>query len=153
MEKEFPKTVSYNRFVELMQANLLPLVLFMNTCCLDERTGISFIGSTPIRVCHNKHISNHKVFKGIPTIIKSTLGWIYGFKLHLMINDKGEILNFVITQANVDDRQTLKDGNILKSIFGSLYATKGCISKELPAMLLDNAFHLVTNIRSKMKNV
>jgi len=153
MEKEFPKTVSYNRFVELMQANLLPLVLFMKTCCLGKCTGISFIDSTPIRVCHNKRINNNKVFKGIATTGRSTMGWIHGFKLHLMINDKGEILNFVITQANVDDRQPLKDGNILKNVFGSLYADKGYISKELAAMLFDDGLHLVTGIRSNMKNV
>ena len=153
MEKEFPKTVSYNRFVELMQANLLPLVLFMKTCCLGECTGISFIDSTPIRVCHNKRISNNKVFKGIAATGRSTMGWIHGFKLHLMVNDKGEILNFVITQANVDDRQPLKDGNILKNVFGSLYADKGYISKELAEMLFDDGLHLVTGIRSNMKNV
>lgn len=153
MEKEFPKTVSYNRFVELMQANLLPLVLFMKTCCLGKCTGISFIDSTPIRVCHNKRISNNKVFKGIATTGRSTMGWIHGFKLHLMVNDKGEVLNFVITQANVDDRQPLKDGNILKNIFGSLYADKGYISKELAAMLFDDGLHLITGIRSNMKNV
>src|SRR5699024_1302891 len=62
MLKEFPETVSYNRFVELMQSNLLPLVLFMKTCCLGKCTGISFVDSTPIRVCHNKRIRNNKVF-------------------------------------------------------------------------------------------
>lgn len=153
MEKEFPRTVSYNRFVELMQGNLLPLTLFMKTCCLGKCTGISFIDSTPIRVCHNKRISNNKVFKGIAATGRSTMGWIHGFKLHLMINDKGEILSFVITQANVDDRQPLKDGNILKNVFGSLYADKGYISKDLAAMLFDDGLHLVTGIRNNMKNV
>lgn len=83
----------------------------------------------------------------------SAMGWIHGFKLHLMINDKGEILSFVITQANVDDRQPLKDGNILKNVFGSLYADKGYISKDLAAMLFDDGLHLVTGIRNNMKNV
>ena len=153
LKHEFPNTVSYNRFVELMQSNLLPLTLYMKTCCLGECTGISFIDSTPIRACNNKRIAQNKVFKGIANIGKSTMGWFYGFKLHIVINDKGELLDFVITQANVDDRTPLKQDNFLKKIFGSLYADKGYISKQLSALLFDQGLHLVTGIRNNMKNV
>jgi len=153
MKAEFPNTVSYNRFTELMQANMLPLVLFMKTRCLGECTGISFIDSTPVRVCKNKRISSNKVFEGIATTGRSTMGWFHGFKLHIIVNDKGEILNFVITQGNVDDREPLKEGNILNKVFGSLYADKGYISKDLAAMLFDDGLHLVTGIRNNMKNV
>ncbi|MDT0648501.1 transposase, partial [Zunongwangia sp. F260] len=83
---------------------------------------------------------------------RSTMGWFHGFKLHIIVNDKGEILNFVITQGNVDDREPLKEGNILNKIFGSLYADKGYISKNLAAMLFDDGLHLVTGIRNNMKN-
>ncbi len=151
--KEFPNTVSYNRFVELMQSNILPLTLYMKTCCLGECTGISFVDSTPIRACGNKRITQNKVFKDIATIGKSTMGWFYGFKLHIIINDKGELLDFVITQANVDDRAPLKEENFLKKIFGSLYGDKGYLSKELAALLFDQGLHLVTGIRNNMKNV
>lgn len=153
LQEEFPNTVSYNRFVELMQSNILPLTLYMKTCCLGKCTGISFIDSTPIRACKNKRIAQNKVFKNIANVGKSTMGWFYGFKLHIIINDKGELLNFVITQANVDDRAPLKKENFLKKIFGSLYADKGYISKELTALLFDQGLHLVTGIRSNMKNV
>lgn len=150
---EFPNTVSYNRFVELMQSNILPLTLYMKTCCLGKCTGISFVDSTPIRACDKKRIAQNKVFKGIANIGKSTMGWFYGFKLHIIINDKGELLDFVITQANVDDRAPLKEENFLKKIYGSLYADKGYISQELTAMLFDQGLHLVTGIRNNMKNV
>lgn len=153
LKEEFPKTVSYNRFVELMQINILPLTLYMKTCCLGECTGISFVDSTPIRACGNKRIAQNKVFKDIANLGKSTMGWFYGFKLHIIINDKGELLDFVITQANVDDRAPLKQENFLKKIFGSLYGDKGNISKELAAMLFDQGVHLVTGIRNNMKNV
>lgn len=153
LQKEFPNTVSYNRFVELMQSNILPLTLYMKTCCLGECTGISFIDSTPIRACNKKRIKQNKVFKDIATIGKSTMGWFYGFKLHIIINDKGELLDFIITQANVDDRTPLKEDNFLKKIFGSLYGDKGYISKELAALLFDQGLHLVTGIRNNMKNV
>jgi hypothetical protein len=149
LKKEFPNTVSYNRFVELMQANVMALSLYMKTCCLGECTGFSFVDSTPLRACKNKRISQNKVFKNIATIGKSTMGWFYGFKLHIIVNDKGELLDFVITQANVDDRAPL---NFLKKIFGSLYADKGYISKELFNLLFEESLHLVTGIRNNMKN-
>ncbi len=74
MKKEFPETVSYNRFTELMQSNLMPMVMFLKTCCLGKCTGISFIDSTPVRVCKNKRINRNKVFKGIANTGKSTMG-------------------------------------------------------------------------------
>ncbi|MCK0148246.1 IS982 family transposase, partial [Arenibacter sp. F26102] len=89
LRDEFPVTVSYNRFTELMQSNMLPLVLYMKTCCLGNCTGISFVDSTPIRVCKNKRINANKVFKDIANVGRSTMGWFYGFKLHIVINDKG----------------------------------------------------------------
>lgn len=153
LKNEFPSTVSYNRFVELMQSNILPLTLYMKTCCLGQCTGISFIDSTPIRACKNKRINNNKVFKNIATTGKSTMGWFYGFKLHIIVNDKGELLDFIITQANVDDRTPLKQDNLLKRIFGNLYADKGYLSKELVALLFQQGLHLVTGIRNNMKNV
>lgn len=151
--QEFPNTVSYNRFVELMHSNILPLTLYMKTCCLGECTGISFIDTTPLRACKNKRTAQNKVFKDIATVGKSTMGWFYGFKLHIIVNDKGELLDFIITQANVDDRTPLKEDNFLKKIFGGLYADKGYISKELSSLLFDQGLHLVTGIRNNMKNV
>ena len=151
--QEFPNTVSYNRFTELMQSNMLALSLYMKTCCLGKCSGISFIDSTPIRVCNKKRIYRNKVFKDIATRGKSTMGWFYGFKLHIIVNDKGELLEFVITQANVDDRYPLKQENFLTKIFGKLYADKGYVSKELTALLFDQGLHLVTGIRNNMKNV
>ncbi len=153
LNEEFPVTVSYNRFTELMQSNMLPLALYLKTCRLGECTGISFVDSTPIRVCNNKRINVNKVFKDIANSGRSTMGWFHGFKLHIVINDKGELLDFMITRASEDDRAPLKQGNILKKIFGSLYGDKGYISKELVEMLFDQGLHLVTGIRNNMKNV
>lgn len=153
LRSEFPRTVSYNRFTELMQENMMPLALFMKASCLGECTGISFVDSTPIRVCKNKRIRSNKVFHGIAATGRSTMGWFHGFKLHIIVNDKGEILDFVITQGNVDDREPIKQGNILKRIFGSLFADKGYISKELASLLFENGLHMITGIRNNMKNV
>ena len=152
MQKEFPKTVSYNRFTELMQQNLMPLTLFLKTCCLGKCTGISFIDSTPIRVCKNKRINQNKVFNGIATTGKSTMGWFYGFKLHIIINDKGEILTFTITQANTDDRTPLKTERFLDKIFGKLFADKGYIGKELAQLLFVDGVQIITQVKNNMKN-
>ena len=108
LTNDFPKTVSYNRFVELQKQVVLPIALFAKTCCLGKCTGISFIDSTPLRVCKNKRIFNHKVFKNIANTGKSTMGYFYGFKLHIVVNEIGQILDFQITKASVDDRQPIK---------------------------------------------
>jgi hypothetical protein len=152
MQDDFPATVSYNRFTELMQQSLMPMTLFLKTCCLGECTGISFVDSTPVRVCKPKRIRNNKVFKGIATTGKSTMGWFHGFKLHIIINDKGEILNFTITQANVDDRTPLKKKSFLDKIYGKLYADKGYIGKDLMQLLFTDGLHLITHIKNNMKN-
>lgn len=149
----FPHTVSYNRFVELMQAATLPMSLFLKTCCMGQGTGISFIDSTPIRVCKNKRIKRNKVFAGLAQVGKSTMGYFFGFKLHIVINDKGELLNFVITPGNTDDREPLKNPSFIKALKGKLYADKGYINKELTRILFLDGLHLITSIRNNMKNV
>lgn len=153
LSADFPNTVSYNRFVELVQSTVLPMTLFLKTCCLGECTGISFVDSTPIRVCKNKRIPRHKVFDGLAQRGKSTMGYFFGFKLHFVINDKGEILNFVITPGNTDDREPLRDKRFIEKLKGKLYADKGYISQQLTEVLFVDGLHLITQIRNNMKNV
>ena len=152
LTKEFPTTVSYNRFVELQQKAMFPMVMFLKLVRAGSCTGISYVDSTPIRVCKNKRIYNHKVFDGIAARGKSTMGWFFGFKLHIIVNDKGEILNFVITPGNTDDREPLKDGVFLKKIFGKLFADKGYVGQKLFEQLFVDGIHLITGIKRKMKN-
>lgn len=152
LQSDFPQTVSYNRFVELQKGVVLPMAIFAKTCCLGQCTGISFIDSTPLRVCNKKRIFNHKVFKGIASRGKSTMGWFFGFKLHLIVNELGEIIDFQITQANVDDRQPLKQGNLLRKIWGKLYGDKGYVSKKLADVLFCDGIHFITGIRKNMKS-
>jgi len=151
LSNEFPCLVSYNRFVELQKKALFPMAVFAKTCTLGDCTGISFADSTPIRVCKNKRIFNHKVFDGIATRGKSTMGYFFGFKLHIIVNELGQILDFQITQANVDDRTPLKE-NLLKRIWGKLYGDKGYVSKKLTEVLFEDGIHLITGIRKNMKN-
>ena len=151
MKSYFPKQVSYNRFVELQQKAMLPLAVFLKTGCLAQCTGVSFIDSTRIAVCNNKRIRRNKVFSGIAELGKSTMGWFFGFKLHLIVNDKGELVNFVITQGNVDDREPVKNENFTKNVFGKLFADKGYIGQGLFEMLFLNGIQLITKLKKNMK--
>lgn len=149
--KEFPNLVSYNRFVELQQKVALPLVLFLKTCRMGNSTGISFIDSTALKVCHIKREHQNKVFNGTATKGKSTLGWFFGFKLHIIINDKGEIISFVITQGNVDDRYPLSMESFIRNVSGKLYADRGYVSQKLAEILFVDGIHFITKMRNNMK--
>lgn len=151
MTGEFPKLVSYNRFVELQQQSAFPLVLFLKLCRMGDCTGISFVDSTTVKVCHIKREKQNKVFVGTAAKGKSTIGWFFGFKLHIIINDKGEIINFVITQGNVDDREPLNSESFIKSVFGKLYADRGYISQKLKDILFVDGIHFVYKLRNNMK--
>lgn len=151
LNNEFPKLVSYNRFVELQQQVLLPLVLFLKSCRLGKCTGISFVDSTTLDVCNIKREWQNKVFEGIAAKGKSTMGWFFGFKLHLIINDKGEILSFLITRGNVDDRQPLEMESFIKNIFGKLYADRGYISQRLAEILFVDGIQLIYKLKNNMK--
>jgi len=153
LNREFPDLVSYNRFIELTKKALLPMTMFLKSMTIGKCTGISFIDSTPIRVCHHRRIGIHKTFKNIAERGHCSLGFFYGFKIHLIINDRGEILNFCMTKANVDDRAPLKSGQMLEEIWGKLFGDKGYISKKLFQYLFMDGIHLITKIKKNMKNI
>ena len=148
----FPGLVSYNRFIELSHRHAIALMFFLHHCCRGECTGISFIDSTVLRVCHNKRIRRHKTFKALAERGKSTMGWFFGFKLHLIINDKGEILSFFLTKGNVDDRNIEAITTMTKDIFGKLFGDKGYISKALADLLWGNGIQLITAVKRNMKS-
>ncbi len=148
----FPRLVSDNRFVEPEKEVLLPLTIFIKKVLSGSCTGISFVDSTPLRVCRNQRILIHKIFEGLAERGKCSMGWFFGFKLHLIINDKGGILNFMFTPGNVDDREPLKQGKFLENIKGKLCADKGYIGHALFESLSLNGIQLVTKVKNNMKN-
>lgn len=149
LRQEFPGLVSYNRFVELMPRVLIPLMMYLYLC-LGDCTGISFIDSTPIAVCHNRRIARHKVFKGLAERGKTSMGWFYGFKLHLVVNDRGEILALYLTPGNVDDRQPVP--LLSQNLFGKLFGDRGYISQALFEQLFEAGVLLITSLRKNMQN-
>lgn len=145
----FPKLVSYNRFVNLLPRTFLPLWAFVRSR-FGKQTGIAFVDSTRLAVCHTKRIPRNRVFGSIAQRGKTTMGWFYGFKLHLVINDRGEFLGVNLTAGNVDDRKPVEA--LTQGLSGKLFGDKGYISQKLFESLLDRGLHLVTNIRKRMKN-
>lgn len=149
---EFPGLVSYTRFVEFVPSVLIPLCVYLRTGCLGTCTGISFMDSTSLAVCKNPRIHSHRVFAGLAERGKTSTGWFFGFKVHLIFNDRGELLNLLLTPGNLDDRQPVP--KMVRKLFGKLFADKGYLSKKLTEELLRTFnIHLVTGIRSNMKNV
>lgn len=152
LKRDFPDLVSYNRMVELKQQSFMPLAIYLKTHGLAECNGISFIDSTPLRVCHNRRIHQHKTFKNLAERGHCSLGWFYGFKLHIVTNDCGGIIDFMITKGNVDDRKPLKTKSFLNKLFGKLFGDKGYLSKELFTNLFSNGIHLITKLKRNMKS-
>lgn len=149
LRSEFPKLVSYNRLVELMPVTLLPLCLYLDVR-MGTVTGISFIDATPLSVCHNRRIERHKVFAGLAARGKTSMGWFFGFKLHLVVNDQGELLAFYLSAGNMDDRTPVP--KLAQRLFGKLFGDKGYISQPLFDQLLEQNVQLITALRKNMKN-
>lgn len=147
----FPKLISYERFNQRQKKLMIPFILFLNQRCLGNSRGINFIDSTAIKVCHIKREKQHKVFKGIATKAKGTMGWFYGFKLHLIINDKGELLSFFLSKANTDDRNLKVINCLVKKVFGQLFGDRGYISKTLADYLWNDGISLIYKRRRNMK--
>ena len=146
---EFPNILSYNRFIEWMPYCLIPLCSYLKTR-IGTVTGVSYIDSCPLRVCKNIRIPRHKTFKGVAARGKCSMGWFYGFKLHIIVNQNGELLAFKVSKGNTNDRVPVKD--LCKNLKGKLFGDKGYLSQKLFEELYDTGVQLITNIKSNMKN-
>src|SRR3982751_1050495 len=146
---EFPGLPSYTRFVELIPLTLLPLCAYLQTR-KGQPTGLQFIDSLPIRVCHNRRIHSHKVFAGLAQRGKGSMGWFYGFKLHLVINERGEVLGLTLTPGNTDDRRPV--AKLVGQLWGKLFGDRGYIGQELFEQLWTEGIQLITKLKRKMKN-
>lgn len=151
LHQEFPGLVSYTRFVDFIPSALLPLCAYFRQTCLGDCTGVSFIDSTSLDVCLNQRIASHKVFAGLAARGKTSMGWFFGFKLHLVINDRGELLNVLLTPGNVDDRKPVP--KLVRKLFGKIFGDKGYISQSLYEQLRQTiGIQFVTKLKSNAKN-
>jgi hypothetical protein len=134
-QKAFPGLPSYQRFVEYLPSTMLPLCVYLKHC-FGQCTGISFIDATSLKVCHNRRIASHRVFNKLAARGKTSVDWFFGFKLHLVVNEQGQLLNLQITPGNVDDRKPVAD--LLQSLFGKVFADRGYVSQPLTERLLQD---------------
>lgn len=150
-KKDFKHLVSYNRFLELKRDAAFPIALFSSMINSTKCTGVSFIDSFPLKVCDNKRIYAHKTFKGVAQRGVSSMGWFYGFKLHVSINHKGEILGFNVTPGNVHDANEVVINKITKNMFGRLFGDRGYLGKKTFENLWKKGVKIITNVRKNMK--
>jgi hypothetical protein len=149
LENDFPHLVSYTRFIALIPQMLVPLLAYLQSR-YGACTGISFIDSTSLDVCHQKRIGQHRVFAADAARGKTSMGWFYGFKLHLAVNDQGELLACCLTPGNVDDRMPVP--SLVKQLCGKLIGDRGYISAQLTEQLFAQGLQLITKLRKNMKN-
>lgn len=147
LRSDFPELVSYGRFVELMAGASVPLHIFLLSL-LGTPSLANFIDSTKVVVCDNHRITR----RGIARRGMSSMGWFYGFKLHLIVNERGEIISFLLTPGNVADNNTQLGAKLCAHLHGKLYGDRGYISADLFQALWRQGVHLVTGIRRNMKN-
>jgi hypothetical protein len=146
---EFPKLPSYTRLVERIPSALVPLSVYLNSR-LGETRGIAFIDSLPLRVCHNRRIASHKVFAGLARRGRNSVDWFYGFKLHFVVNDTGDLLAVRFTPGNVDDRAPVPA--LTEDLWGKLFGDRGYISQSLFEQLREKGLQLITKLKRNMKN-
>ena len=145
----FPGLVSYQRFIEWIPSTLVPMCAYLRSC-FGKCSGISFMDSTALKVCHNRRIKRHKVFDDLAARGKTSVDWFFGFKLHLVVNDRGELLNIMLTPGNTDDRTPVP--KLLQQLFGKVFADKGYVSQKLAKHLLKTAgIQLITKLKRTMK--
>ena len=128
---------------------LLPLCAYLQTR-KGQATGLPFIDSLAIRVCHNRRIHSHKVFAGLAQRGKGSMGWFYGLKRHLVINEQGEVLGLTLTPGNTDDRRPVR--KLVRQLWGKLFGDRGYISQELFEQLWSEGLQLITKLKRNMKN-
>jgi hypothetical protein len=147
---EFPGIVSYSRFCEVASVVTVPLMIFLKFRMeMSLHTMIYIIDSTPLSVCINLRIRHHKVFAETAARGKTSTGWFYGFKLHLVVNHLGELMSVHITSGNTDDRKPVRD--MAKLLKGKLFGDKGYISAKLAEDLAEQGLQLITTLKKNMK--
>lgn len=144
----FPKAVSYARFVALTPRALEPLIAYVLSKA-GAQTNLYYVDATKLVVCHNRRIHNHHVFKGIAQRGHSSVGYFFGFKLHLAINHEGELMSFCLTRGHVDDRKVVP--KLMQGLTGLAAGDKGYIDKKLEQKLLNQGLKLVTKVKKNMK--
>ena len=149
-KQDFPTLISYERFVQLIPRLLLPFAIMLHAL-FGEKTGHYIVDSTALKVCHLRRTTRHKVFAGLARKGKTSMGWFYGLKLHMIINQKGEIVAVQITRGNVHDISTIK--GLAHGLVGKIFGDKAYLSQKLFEQLYVKGLRIITGIRRNMRNI
>ena len=149
--KWFRDPPCYDRFIQIIPSLFLPIVIMMHYLS-GRKTGFYYVDSTHFTVCKNIRISRHKTFDGLAARSRSSIDWFYGFKLHMIINNKSEIVAIKITKGNVDDRKAFEEMVLKRDLKGKCYADKGYVSRDLFTRLYNRGLMLITGIKRNMQS-
>jgi hypothetical protein len=150
LRSAFPKAPCYARFIALTNHVWVPLTVFLLTR-MGRKTGIYYIDSTALPVCHTRRIDRHRVFAGLAGRGKTSLGWFFGFKLHLVFNHQRQIVALKLTPGNVND--TTPVPQLTRDLIGKLFGDKGYVGQDLARRLLRRGLVLMTRVRRNMKRL
>ena len=148
LRQSFPGMPCYEQFVMVQQRAFVPLLFFLHSR-MGKKTGIYYIDSTALPLCDNHRIYRHKTFAGLAARGKTSMGWFFGFKLHLVFNHLNQIVAFKLTPGHVHDTQPVSQ--LTKNLRGKLFGDKGYIGKPLAQELLRRGLTLFTRVRKNMK--
>lgn len=148
LRSEFPRLVSYNRFVEFESDALMPLAAYLQTK-RGSCSGISFVDSTALAVCQNLRIPQHRQFLDLAQRGKTSVGWFDGFKLHVAVSECGDLLSWFITPGNTDDRKPVPE--LARRLWGKLFGDKGYVSEPLKLLLKESGLEFLTKLKKNMK--
>ena len=146
----FPTIPSYNRFVEIIPQALAPLTCFV-TSHKREHTGVYYIDATKLPVCHGLREKRHRVFDGLAGKSKTSTGWFFGLKLHLVVNNLCEIISLRVTRGNTDDRTPLPE--LCNGLDGMIFGDRGYVSKPKTELLAKQGLKLITTLKKNMKKI
>jgi len=149
-QQYFPNLPSYQRFIEIMKEVIFPLTLFTQFHS-GKRTGIYYMDSSCLPVCHLKRQRRHQVFNEVAEFGRTSVGWFFGLKVHLVTNHQGELMAFKITKGNCHDSKAVD--SLLHSLQGLAFGDKGYISKKLFDTLFQKGLKLITRQRKNMKKI
>ncbi len=155
-KKDFPGLPVYENFLRAMNALSLVALLLLHGFMeffksITSKEDPKLTDSTKLEVCKIKREFTHKVAKRIARKAKSSMGWFYGFKLHIICNGLMQILNFRITSGNTDDRKGLE--MIWDDIFGMIIADAGYLGEDWQKKAQNLGKHLLTGVRANMKKI
>lgn len=154
--KDFPKLTNYENFLKASNKSL-PFLMVILTLLMDmtkyhSKNSTKYVDSTPLQVCKNKRINRNKVSKKYAARGKTTIGWFYGFKLHGVCDDCGNLLSITFTPGNADDRVVLD--TLLQGIEGVIVGDAGYLLKnDIWNSFLEKNIHLFTGVRNNMKKL